>query len=242
MGVLGIIPARGGSKGVKDKNIIKIAGKPLISHTIEAALESNFLDKVVVSTDSEKIAEVVRQSYAIETIMRPPEFARDDSPIEESFVHAIEYLKKKEGFETDILVWMQPNVPIREHGIIDRVLTSLLNSPADACVTCYEVDQVPEVMKVIDENGYLRPLFEDVDGIRRQEFQDRYLLDGSVVAIRAHNLIETKGIRKAHVYLGKDVIPIIQSDRMYSVEIDVPDDIALVEFYFQKLNSTNVQR
>ncbi len=239
MGTLGIIPARGGSKGVKDKNIIEIAGKPLISHTIEAALESDFLDKVVVSTDSEKIAEVVRKYHLIDIIMRPPEFAQDDSPIEESFLHAVEYLQETEKFITEILVWMQPNVPIREPGIVDRVMMSLTKSGADSCVTCYEVDQVPEVMKAIDKRGYLIPLLEDVDGIRRQEFSKRYLLDGSVVALKAANLFKTRGIRKAHVYLGQAVIPIVQSNRMYSVEIDVPDDVDLVEFYFQKRASQN---
>jgi len=234
MSILGIIPARGGSKGVKDKNILEIAGRPLIAYTIDAALESARLDKVVVSTDSTKIADVVREHYSIDIIMRPPEFARDDSPIEESFFHAVEYLKEAEGFDTDILVWIQPNVPIRKPGIVDEALGKLLDSGADSCVTCYETDQVPEVMKRIDSRGFLVPLYKDVSAIRRQEFERRYLLDGSVVVIRKANLYNTRGIRKAHVYLGDKTIPVIQEKMEYSLEIDVPDDLDLVKYYLER--------
>ncbi len=234
MSTLGIIPARGGSKGVKDKNIIDIAGRPLIAYTIEAAFKSKLIDKVVISTDSQRIADVVCSQFDVEVIMRPAEYAKDDSPIEESFMHAVEYLRDKQNFNTEVLVWMQPNVPIRPSGIVDRVITGLRDNDADSCVTCYAVDQIPEVMKAIDSDGCLVPLSKDVGGIRRQEFPERYLLDGSVVALKAANLFETRGIREAHIYLGQRVIPVIQSKRRYSVEIDVPDDVDLVEYYFSK--------
>lgn len=237
MSILGIIPARGGSKGIKDKNILEIAGRPIIAYTIDAALESSCLDKIAVSTDSERIADVVRKHYAVDIIMRPPEFAQDDSPIEDAFLHAVEYLRDVKNFDTEILVWMQPNVPIRQPGIVDRVIKDLRDNDADSCVTCYAIDQVPEVMKVIDSDGRLVPLVKDVDGIRRQEFPERYLLDGSVVAIKAVNLFKTRGIRKAHIYLGQSVIPVIQSERKYSVEIDVPDDVDLVEYYLERRDS-----
>ena len=237
MDILGIIPARGGSKGVKDKNIIDIRGKPLINYTLESAMKAKSLDKIVVSTDSSKIADVVRRSHDVQIIMRPAKFARDDSPIEESFFHAIEFLKEKESFNPEILVWMQPNVPIRKDGIIDEVVSCLVNSDADSCVTCYETDQVPEVMKFINDKGRLEPLYNDVYAIRRQEFSKRYLLDGSVVALRVKNLYKTRGIRKAHVYLGKEVIPIIQEKKMYSIEIDVPEDIPLVKYYMEEINT-----
>ncbi len=233
MNILGIIPARGGSKGLKDKNILDILGKPLIGYTVEAALNSSLLDKVVVSTDSEKIADVINSLYEIEVIRRPSEFTKDDSPIEEALLHAIEYLEKEREYKADIVIWMQPNMPIRKEGIIDKVIENLVNSDADSCVTCYEADQLPEVMKVINEKGRLVPVFKDVNGIRRQEFPKRYLLDGSVVALKAKNLFKTRGIRKLHIYLGDEVIPVIQQERMYSLEIDVPDDVHLVTYYLK---------
>lgn len=233
MNIVGIIPARGGSKGVKNKNILNFHGKPLIGYTLEAALKAVSLDRVVVSTDSKEIADVVRSSYEVEIVKRPEEYARDNSPIEEVLLHVVEYLQKEENYKTDIVVWLQANIPMREEGIVDKVVEKLVNSDADSCVTCYEVDQIPEVMKVINEQGMLVPLF-DTPAIRRQELPKRYLLDGSVVALRAQNLFECKGIRKAHVYLGKRVLPVIQKAKRYSLEIDELDDVPLAKFYLKE--------
>ncbi len=236
MNIVGIIPARGGSKGIKGKNIIDINGKPLIGYTIEDALSSKLINRIVVSTDSDEIASVVSGMYDVEVIKRPSAFARDDSPIEEALLHVVEYLEQKEKYTVDLVVWMQANVPIRKEGIIDEAVVRLVNSDADSCVTCYEVDQIPEVMKVMNEKGRLAPLFEDVKGIRRQEFPKKYLLDGSVVALRAKNLFQTRGIRKAHIYLGREIIPLIQEKKMYTLEIDVPEDILSVKYYMEKVD------
>ena len=237
MHILGIIPARGGSKGVKGKNIVDLNGKPLIGYTIEAAMSSKLLDRIVVSTDSDKIKRVVKNSYEIEVIDRPAQFARDDSPIEEALLHAIEHLKEKDNYVTDIIVWMQPNVPIRKKGIIDYTLKKFISSNADSCVTCYEADQIPEIMKVMNEKGRLIPVHKDVGSIRRQEFPKRYLADGSVVVLRAGNLYKSRGIRKAHIYLGKEIIPVIQEKRMYTIEIDKPEDIDLAKYYIDQIES-----
>lgn len=233
MRILGVIPARGGSKRIKDKNILSIKGKPLIGYTIEAALSSRLMDKVAVSTDSGEIARVVKSAYGVEVIKRPAEFSQDDSPIEEALLHAVEYLTKEKNYFADIVVWMQANVPIREEGAIDRVIEKLCNSDADSCATCRLIREIPEVMKVINEKGFLVPLQRDVTGIRWQEFPQRYVLDGSIVALRAGNLFKTRGIRKAHIYLGEKVIPIIQETGRYSLEVDNPDDVDLLEYYLE---------
>lgn len=235
MNILGIIPARGGSKGVKDKNILDLFGKPLIGYTIEAALHARLLDTIVVSTDSNKIANVVKNHYEVEVIKRPAEFAKDDSPIEEALLHAVEYLVKANNYKADIVVWMQPNVPIRREGLVDEVVDKLVNSDADSCITCYEADQIPEGMKILNEKGRLVPIFRDVDGIRRQEFPKRYLADGSVVALRSENLFKTRGTRKSHIYLGKEIIPVIQEKKMYSLEIDTQEDVELVRYFMERI-------
>ena len=237
MNILAIIPARGGSKGVKDKNILDLNSKPLIGYTIEAAMSSKLIDRIVVSTDSDKIKKTVKDSYKVEIIDRPAEFARDDSPIEEALLHAIEYLKEADSYVPDIIVWMQPNVPIRREGIIDEAVEKLINSDADSCITCYEADQIPEAMKVMNEKGRLVHTHKVVDGIRRQEFPKRYLADGSILVMHAKNLYETRGIRKSHIYLGKEIIPVIQEDRMYTVEIDIPEDIDLARYYMGRIES-----
>jgi CMP-N,N'-diacetyllegionaminic acid synthase len=168
MNIVGIIPARGGSKGVKNKNILDLCGKPVIGYAIEAALNASSLDKVVVSTDSEKIASVVRKLYDVEVIMRPVELAKDDSPIEEALLHAVEYLRENQNYNSDIVAWMQANVPIRQDGIIDVVVNKLINSDADSCVTCYEIEQMPEWMNIINEKERLELISKDIGAIRRQ--------------------------------------------------------------------------
>jgi CMP-N,N'-diacetyllegionaminic acid synthase len=235
MNIVGIIPARGGSKRLKDKNILPIKEKPLIGYVIEAALASKLLDKVVVSTDSEKIIEVVERHYQVQVIKRPDEFAKDDSLIEEALLHAVEYLQKSEGYKADIVVWMQANIPIKEAGLIDAVIKKLIQSDADSCVTVREAEEVLEVMKAIDERGMLIPLFKDVDKINYQEFPKRYLLDGSVLAMRSENLFKTRGIRKAHIYLGNNVIPVIQKKKMYSLEVDTYDEFLMAEYYISRI-------
>ena len=238
LNVLGVIPARGGSKSLENKNILEIRGKPVIGYTIEAALESKLLSKLVVSTDCSLISSVVRNNYQVEVIDRPAELAKDDSPIEEALLHAVEHLKSIRNYEADIVVWMHANVPIREKGVIDEVISKLLASEADSCITCFEATEIPEVMKTITNDGLLQPCVENVEGIRRQEFPTRYLADGSVMAMRVGNLFESRGVRKAQVFLGKEIIPFVQSKRMYSIEIDDYEDLELIELYMGKLNAS----
>jgi CMP-N,N'-diacetyllegionaminic acid synthase len=232
--ILGVIPARGGSKGVPGKNIVEILGKPLIGYTIDAALQSDLINYLTVSTDSIEIANVVSKLYDVEVIQRPPEFARDDSPIEDALLHAIEHVNQHSSYQPDIVVWMQPNVPIRETSTIDATINKLIETDADSCITCYEVTQIPELMKTINDKGILVSNFKNVRGIRRQEFSKRYLADGSVVAMKKRALTNNSGPREAHAFLGNKVAPLLQSSRMYSLEIDDYDDLALAEFYIQK--------
>ena len=235
MNSLCVIPARGRSKRLKNKNILNIHGKPLIGYTIEPALASKLVDRVVVSTDSKKITEVVKSIYRVDVIKRPSEFSKDDSPIEEALLHAVEYLKQKEGYSADIIIWLQANVPIRKKGIIDKAIKKIKESDADSCVTCYRIDQLPELMKIIDKKGMLKPVYKNVSSIRYQEFPKRYLLDGSVVVLKTANLYNNSGIRKAHIYLGKKVIPIVQEKKIYSLEIHTADDLFLLKYYLDRV-------
>ncbi|HEQ78467.1 MAG TPA: acylneuraminate cytidylyltransferase family protein [Euryarchaeota archaeon] len=242
MKVLGVIPARGGSKRVKGKNILPINGKPLIGYTIEDAMSSQLMDRVVVSTDCDKIAGVVNKAYDIEVIKRPAEYATDESPIEESLLHAVEHLAKEENYFADIVVWMQANVPIRKEGTIDKAIKNLCDSDAESCVTCSPSKEVVELLKMVNEEGLIVPIKSNVRGIRWQEFPKRYLLDGSIAALRVDNLYKTRGIREAHIYLGEKVIPIVQEHSMYSLEVDDPDDIGLIEYYLSQCIPSKTRR
>ena len=121
-GTLGIIPARGGSIRVPRKNIRSLGGKPLIACTIEAADSASRLDRVIVSTDDEEIAEVARSHGADVPFMRPAELATEDTPDAPVFIHALNWLGETEGFYPELLVNLRPTTPFKTGGIIDEVI------------------------------------------------------------------------------------------------------------------------
>jgi hypothetical protein len=130
LNVLAIIPARGGSKGVPGKNIRELAGKPLIAYSIEAALESEHVDHVVVSTEDEQIAAAARE-WGSEVVPRPPELATDTAPTDPVLEHAVTYLEQLDGYRADLIVLLQPTSPLRPPGLIDACIERYLLLAAD---------------------------------------------------------------------------------------------------------------
>jgi len=226
MKILIVIPARGGSKGLKEKNIKPLAGKPLIGYTIEAAPESELADKIVVSTEDRRIAEVSR-SYGTQVVDRPVEYATDTAPIEWALRHAVRYLAENENYFADIVVWLQANVPIRKKGQIDNVIQRLIDTGADSVITVTEVTQRPEyTMRMVD--GDRVASFAGGEEFRRQEFEPLYIADGAVIAMKAEVLMRTEGMTGAHVYLGEDVRCIVEEPE-YAIEIDDQFDFDVAE-------------
>lgn len=234
MEILCVIPARGGSKRVPNKNIRNVLGKPLIAYTVESALESSLCTKVVVSTDDSEIARASKKIGA-DIIMRPDDIALDTSPIDDALRHAVRSLEKEEGVKYDIVVLLQANVPVRKKGEIDEVIKKLLKiKDATAVVTVYAIDQRPEWMKMIDlDTGGIKPFMELTNLYRKQDLPELYLLDGAIIAVRTDALIETEGIKRIHSYLGDRVYPFIH-DAKYAVEIDEEKDLELAEYYLLK--------
>lgn len=227
MKILIIIPARGGSKGLKNKNIKPLLGKPLIAYTIDAARESKLAGKIVVSTEDEKIA-VVSRNYGIQVIDRPVEYSTDSAPIEWALRHAVRYLQKSEKYFADIVVWLQANVPIRKRGQIDNVIQKLIDTWADSVITLTKVTQRPEyMMKMINGDRVIQ--LAKANEIRRQEFSEPlYIADGAVLAMRKEVLMKTEGMAGAHVYLGEDIRGLVEEPK-YAIEIDEPFDFNVVE-------------
>lgn len=228
MKVLTIIPARGGSKDIKDKNIAPLLGKPIIAYTIEAALESKLTDKIVVSTEDKKIAEVSRK-YGIQVIDRPAKYATDTAPIEWALRHAVRYLERKERYSPDIVVWLQANVPIRKNGQIDNVIQKLIDTNADSVITVTQVTQRPEFMKKMVKGDRIMHLAKPKK-YRRQDYaaEPLYVADGAVLAMKKEVLMKTEGMTGAHVYLGNDIRGIIEEPK-YAIEVDEPFDLDVAE-------------
>lgn len=233
MNILCIIPARGGSKRLKDKNITPFFGKPIIGYTIEAALQSCLANKIVISTDDEKIARVATK-YDIQVVKRPKEYSTDTAPIEQALRHAVRFLEDEKGYLADIVVWLQANIPIRKKGQIDQVLREMISKGADSAVTVYPVSQYPQWMKRMDRNGLLSPFLKKTKTYRAQDVEPMYLLDGAVVAMKRSVLMRSENRSGVHTFLGKRMVGIVQDEQKYSVEVDDGEDLNLARFYFKR--------
>lgn len=180
--ILGLIPARGGSKGVPNKNIKMIYGKPLIAWTIEKALNAEKLDAVVVSTDSEDIAAVAR-NYGAQVIMRPAELATDTASTQDVMVHALQQIP------AEILVLLQPTSPCRTEGLIDECINEFMEGNYDSLATGFMCDY-----KEYGKNT-----------LPRQQIQGFFYDDGNVYVIKASNILkgDRYGSRIGHKFISR---------------------------------------
>lgn len=219
--VLAIIPARGGSKGICNKNITELAGKPLIAHTIEAALGATLLSHCIVSTDSEEIAAICRKEGAIVPFLRPAELALDDTPTLPVILHAL-----RESSECyDAVLILQPTSPFRRGEHIDAAITLLQdNKAADSVISVVRVgDQHPARMKRIEDGLLVDPPFaEKTEGQRRQDLPELYLRNGAIYLTRTEVLLSMNSFK------GAKSLAYVMSDHD-SVNIDSPFDLLVAE-------------
>ena len=179
--VLCLIPARGGSRGLPQKNIKNLNGKPLIAWSIDVALRSRYIDMVIVSTDDKDIAEISLEYGAQIPFTRPKELAEDNSKTIDVILHAINYLEGH-GDYFDIIVLLEPTSPLREKSDIEQALESLVNDiNAESIVGIAKVENAHPAFLVKIENKFLRPyLFDDFKILRRQEIDQLYFYEGSL--------------------------------------------------------------
>ena len=182
--ILGIIPARGGSKGIPGKNLRELAGRPLLAYTTEAAKASRRLTRIILTTDSPEIAESGRQLGVEVPFLRPAELAQDASPTVSVIEHAVEWLSREEAYRPDIIVLLQPTAPLRRTEHLDEAIDCLVSSQVDSVVSVMPVPGHcnPHWQFVID-GGELR-LFtgESLPQIvrRRQDLPRTYTRDGAL--------------------------------------------------------------
>jgi N-acylneuraminate cytidylyltransferase len=220
--VLAVIPARGGSKSIPRKNIIDFAGYPLISYSISAGLAAEQVDRVIVSTDDEEIAEVSRRYGAEVPFMRPAVHAEDATPDLPVFVHALEWLAEHEDYHPDIVVQLRPTSPFRRVWQINRSVEALAARPdADAVRTVIEPFQNPFKMWTIGEDGVMQPLvkseFDEAYNMPRQALPKVYWQTGYVDATWAKTILEK------HSMTGERILP-LEIEPGDWVDIDSPDD------------------
>lgn len=223
--ILALIPARGGSKGIKKKNIAVLNGYPLISYTIKESLSSKYVDDTVVTTDSDEIAKVSLEYGARLPFMRPKELADDNSKTIDAVIHAIDELKKM-GEEYDVLLLLQPTQPLRTHEDIDMAIEAYFEHGMQAMVSVSPVDDHPLLIRTIDENGKLNTLLEENSTCRRQDMARYYRVNGCIYINAVDELSEDTSF-------NDNPIGFLMS-KEHSVDIDEAKDLYLAEYYLRE--------
>ncbi|RDU59044.1 acylneuraminate cytidylyltransferase family protein [Helicobacter marmotae] len=221
---IAIIPARMGSKGLKDKNIKPLCGKPLLAWSIESALDCDYIDEVVVSTDSTLYADIALSYGASVPFIRPDSLSKDTTTTFEVLEHCINYYKEVLNKAFDYVVLLEPTSPLRERGDINRAIEQLhkhkdAQSIVGICATC---GSNPAFLVHLDK-GFIRP-YENTNfaPIRRQEIKPVYFFEGSVYISQTHALLAHKNFYH-HLTLGFEV------PKWKSFEIDDEDDFIIIQ-------------
>ena len=220
--ILAVIPARGGSKGILGKNIVPFAGKPLICYTVEAALKSKCLKRVIVSTDDADIAKAAKDCGAEVPFLRPSNLSQDDTSSVSVVKHAVNIIEESEGCLFDFVVLLQPTSPLRDEKTIDLAIEKMLSTGADSVISVCKVKHHP-FWNFIAQDDRLHSLLPNCDkSSRRQELPQTYAPNGAVYVVKRSVLFNE------NTMLGKDLRGVIMPLEE-SVDIDDYYDWFLAE-------------
>jgi CMP-N,N'-diacetyllegionaminic acid synthase len=219
--ILAIIPARGGSKRLPRKNILNLAGKPLIAWSIESALDSKYIDRVIVSTDDKEIAEISRDYSAEVPFIRPKELAADESSSINVVLHSINMLKEK-GEEYDFIMLLQPTSPLRTTKNVDEAIELLQSSNSDAVVSVCEAEHSPFWSNTLPTSGDFSNFLDySIVNKRSQDLNKYYRLNGAIYLCLTNRLFDEKTL------FIKDKIVAYIMPQEQSVDIDSKVDFCL---------------
>jgi N-acylneuraminate cytidylyltransferase len=223
---LALIPARGGSKSVPRKNLLPVAGRPLIAYSILHAQACPCITRIIVSTDDDEIAEVARSYGAEVPFKRPAEAASDTATDFQVFHHALGWLSEHEGYTPELVVHLRPTGPVRETALIERAVQLMLRSPeADALRSVGTAEQTPYKMWRM-EGSFLRPLIElpgypEAHSMPRQKLPVAYWQNGYVDIVRPRTILELESMT------GRVVLPFVVEGKIH--ELDYLDQIPALE-------------
>lgn len=219
MNILAIIPARGKSKGIPQKNLQIVAGHPLVAWSIKAAKTSANINRIVVSTDDQSIAETAL-SYGAEVVKRPDEISGDEASSESALLHVLETLRMREGYLPDLLVFLQCTSPLTVAEDIDNCINKMIKNNADTATTVTDFHyflwrETPEGnAEGINHDKHIRE--------RRQERDPQYLETGAVYVMKTEGFLKHK-----HRFFGKTILSVMPPARV--LEIDNPSDLLIAD-------------
>lgn len=224
MTTLGLVTARGGSKGIPGKNLKLLVGKPLLAYTVEAALASKAIDRLVLSTDDPQIAEAGRALGCEVPFMRPADLARDETPHLPVILHAVQWLAQHAGYHPDAVLILQPTSPLRSADDIRASLALLEQSGADSVVSVSPVPAHAHPMRMLrlDARGEAvlfvtgQPVRQRIN--RRQDLPEAWAMNGAIYALR------TRVLKAAEPSLYGDRVVAYRMSAARGLSIDDPHD------------------
>lgn len=223
---LAIIPARSGSKGIPNKNIKIVSGKPLLQYTIDEAKKSKYIDKLIVSTDDFRIGEIARSCGAEVPFYRPSYLADDTAKTIDVILHALNKMKKN-GEKYDYIILLQPTQPLRKSWHIDEAVESIVNNYKESLVSVSLVKEHPVLMRTINKDGDVQNVLNMQSSIRRQDFPNFYKVNGSIYINKIN-----KNLNK-YTSLNDNTYAYIMSNE-YDLDIDEPLDLEIFRFILEK--------
>ena len=215
---IALIPARGGSKGIPRKNIKLFHSKPLIYWSIKAALKSNFIDRVIVSTEDEEIAEIAKSLSAEVPFIRPKELSLDDTPGIDPVIHALEKLPN-----VNDLLLLQPTSPLRRAYHIDEIFRLRSRLKSDSAVSISLSKKNIDLFFNIDKNNYITPYSKDFKALPRQAYPNLFTLNGALYLSTRNFLLSKKS------FFSSKTVGYVMPER-YSIDIDTQLDWDIAEF------------
>lgn len=222
---LAVIPARGGSKGIPNKNIKLLGQKTLIEYSIHAALESKYVQEVVVTTDSPSIAEIARNGGASVPFLRPSDLASDTARSIDAVKHAVRFYEEELNRYFSYIILLQPTSPLRLASDIDRAFEMFLQNHADSLQSVVEVDIHPYLLRTINQGKLSAYLSNEADHHkRRQDLEPVYALNGALYIVKRDVLMCEDTL------VGKNNYGYVMPKER-SVDIDNEADLKLAEFY-----------
>jgi CMP-N-acetylneuraminic acid synthetase len=221
--VLGLIPARGGSKGIPRKNVRLLGGKPVLQWTVEAGGASKYIDRLILSTEDAEIAGLGRSMGVEVPFQRPDSASTDEASADDVIGHALRTLDE----EFDFIVYLQPTSPFRSTADIDGSLETLVASGADSCVSVTESRSKPEWLFYLDGGNALKPVLGELTRHRRQQLQTAYELNGAVYASRV------AAYQRWHTFFTERSVAWVMPPQR-SVDLDEPDDFDHAEWLLRQ--------
>ena len=229
--ILGVIPARGGSKGIKNKNLYKLNGKPLIYYSIQAAKKSKLLTDFVVSTDCLEIKRVSESYGANVPFIRPEHLSDDKALAVPTIQHAVSFCETFNKSKYDYIVMLQPTAPLRTHEDIDNSLFKLINEDGDGIISIVDVDNYhPVKMKTIKNDRLFDFIDSGLENPPRQSLPPIFIVNGAVYATKRDVFMND------NTFKGNKCLPFLMPPERSS-NIDVIEDFIVAEYHLKKIKN-----